>query len=80
MQIKLYFHFRVVRLNSAKLPLNPKRFFGVQSKGESTYKMYVDNKNSCLFHSIRKKISNLPIATFQMYLNTYNFTKGKYIY
>lgn len=32
------------------------------------------------FFIVLEKVSNLPIATCQMYLNTYNFTKGKYIY
>lgn len=41
--------------------------------------MYVDNKTLAFF-IVLEKISNLPIVTFQMYLNTYNFTKGKYIY
>lgn len=79
MLIQLYFRFRTVVLNSAKSPLNHKRFPGVQLKGQSKYKMYADNRNSCLFHSIRKKISNLPIATFQMYLIHIILQKEKYI-
>lgn len=78
MLIQLYFPLKAVVLNSAKSPLNHKRFLGYRQR--TKYIKCILIIKTLAFFIVLEKISNLPIATFQMYLNTYNFTKRKNIY